>query len=171
MDQATSEQDHAVRPTAGLLAPDLVARIRRLAGFALGSTLVYSWLTRASMGGCFRGVSSDGGLIDAAGQPTTEVPQCITVTLGPSWFFIAAVAIAVLVVLNHVLSRSRDVDSAIRVLDRAVLVIVFGSLAAVVIGYLWFAQLSLDDFRGAYSFLNPFLVANITIDVSPMPIP
>jgi len=65
-------------------AKEIVARIQRLIITAALAAFGYGAFLVASRGICAGGFSGDGDFIDADGNVTESVPQCISLTLGPS---------------------------------------------------------------------------------------
>ncbi|UNK69589.1 hypothetical protein [Microbacterium sp. H1-D42] len=153
--------------TSALPGFEVVARIRRLLVVGVLAALGYAAFMSASKGFCPGGVS-DGGFIDAAGNPTDVAPTCVNLTLRPSPLILAAIAVIVFWALTRVLRRAVDVPSAIRIVDRAAAAIVILVVASVVISQVWFALIPLTDWDGTGTFFYPFPFGSVDMQTSPM---
>ncbi|GAA1504273.1 hypothetical protein BJ978_000359 [Agromyces terreus] len=141
----------------------VIRRIRRLLIWAGVTALVYGTLVTASKGGCPGGATGDGGYLDANGDPTEVVPQCVQLTLKPSGLVFVFIAVAVLVAISRVL-RAGDQASAIRVLDRTAIVIVAVVAAWSVVTLVSFLSIPLDQWDGTEPFfLDGFVFGNVDI--------
>ncbi|WP_430645119.1 hypothetical protein [Agromyces sp. GXS1127] len=147
----------------------VLQRVRRLVGWAIGAAFAYSLIGGAGKSTCPGGFTGDGGYLDASGQPTDVAPSCVTVTLEPSGFAFAVIAIVVFVTIGRVLRHAVDQPDAIRRLDRAVVGIVVFVLAWTVITQISFAGISLESWDGTGPFFFEGTVfGQIDVDVSPM---
>ncbi|WP_400994848.1 hypothetical protein [Agromyces sp. GXQ0307] len=145
-------------------------RVRRLLGWAIGAGLAYSVIGGAGKSSCPGGFTGDGGYLDAAGQATEVAPQCVTLTLEPSGFAYAVIAIVVFVTIGRVLRYAVDQADAIRRLDRAVVGIVVFVLAWTVITQASFARISLESWDGTGPFFfDGTVFGQVDVDVSSMP--
>jgi hypothetical protein len=122
----------------GTFGIDVVKSIRRLVVITLISAFVYGVALTASRGFCAGGVAATGGFVDSTGHPTDVVPQCFQLTLGPSPFIFAAMALIVVVALDRVIARAHSVTDAVRIVDRTVYWVVGLAAASIVISHLWF---------------------------------
>ncbi|RXZ47080.1 hypothetical protein [Agromyces binzhouensis] len=144
-------------------------RVQRLLGWAIGAAFAYSLIGGASKATCAGGVTGDGGYLDGAGRATDAAPLCLTVTLEPSGFAYAVIAVIVFATTTGVVRRAVDPSDAIRRLDRAVVGIVVFVLAWTLITQASFAGISLESWDGAGPFfLEGIRFGNIVTDVSPM---
>ncbi|MFK4730482.1 hypothetical protein ROT00_12400 [Agromyces mediolanus] len=146
----------------------IIRRIRRLLLWGLGTALVYAGLSAASKGLCRGGVSGDGGFVDGDGQTSSAVPLCVNLVLRPSPIVYVAIAAIVLIALTLVLRRAVDEASALRTLDRAVILIVAVTAAWLALTLVSFMSIPLDSWDGGEQFWIPFTFGNVDIDVSPM---
>ncbi|MGR0319685.1 hypothetical protein [Agromyces sp. ZXT2-3] len=145
-------------------------RVRRLLGWAIGAGFAYSLIGSAGKSYCPGGFTGDGGYLDAAGQATDAAPLCVTVTLQPSGFAYAVIAIVVFVSVTRVLRYAIDQADAIRRLDRAVVGIVVFVIVWTVITQASFAGIDLESWDGTGSFFSEgTYFGTIVTDVSPMP--
>ncbi|WP_448808887.1 hypothetical protein [Agromyces bauzanensis] len=144
-------------------------RVRRLLGWAIGAGFAYSLLGTASTSSCPGGFTGDGGYLDATGRSTDDAPQCVTLTLEPSGFAYAVIAIVVFATVTGVLRYSADQADAIRRLDRAVVGIVAFVVVWTALTQASFASISLDAWDGTRPFfLEGTYFGNIVTDVSPL---
>lgn len=146
----------------------IIRRIRRLLLWGLGTALVYTGLSAASKGLCRGGATGDGGYLDADGRATTAVPRCVDLVLRPSPVVYVAIAAIALIAITLVLRRSADEASALRTLDRAVILIVAVTAAWLALTLVSFMSIPLDAWDGGEQFWIPFTFGNVDIDVSPM---
>jgi hypothetical protein len=148
----------------------VLLRVRRLLGWAIGAGFAYSIIGGASKSRCPGGYTGDGGYIDAAGRATDVAPQCVTVTLQPSGFAFAVIAVVVFITIGRVLRYAVDQADAIRRLDRAVVGIIVFALVWTVITQASFAGVSLESWDGIGPFFfEGTVIGQLDIDVSPMP--
>ncbi|MBM7503704.1 hypothetical protein ACFPER_09480 [Agromyces aurantiacus] len=156
-------------PISALPGADVLWRVRRLLGWALGLCLAYSVLGGAGTSRCPGGFTGDGGYLDASGRPTDVAPECVTVTLEPAGFAYAVIAIVVFVTITRVVRHSVDQADAIRRLDRAVVGIVAFVIIWLAVTHASFASISLDAWDGTEPFfLEGTHFGTIVVDVSPM---
>lgn len=158
-------------PAASLSTLPGAAIIRRIRGMLLsaaGTAILYSVVSTASKGGCIGGVTGDGGYIDANGNPTDVVPMCVNLTLHPSSIVFIAIAVIVIVAIILVLRRADSESAALRMIDRAVIVIVAGTIGWAALTMVSFFAIPIDSWNGVEPFTIPFTFGNIDIDVSPM---
>jgi len=116
----------------------LVARIRRMVAVAVIVAVLYTIFTAASKGAC------------ADGQ------TCVNLTLRPGVFVYVFLVAAVLFALMRVERRATDLPAALRILDRATIVIACVAVGAIVYAQVWFALIPLGDGTGPYFFPFPF---------------
>ncbi|WP_448003236.1 hypothetical protein [Agromyces bauzanensis] len=160
------------RPSAALSTlpgAAVLLRTRRLLFWALGATFAYAVLGGASRSYCPGGFTGDGGFLDAAGQPTDAAPQCVTLSLQPSGIVFAAVAIIVLAAISRVLRSAATETAAIRMLDRAAIIIVVVVAAWTLITQVSFATIPLEGWDGTEPFYFPFTFGNVRVEVTPLP--
>ncbi|WP_308798958.1 hypothetical protein [Agromyces silvae] len=143
-------------------------RTRRLIVAALVTAFLYNLVMTASRGGCPGGVTGDGGYLDANGQPTDTVPMCANLTLGPSWWVFAAIALIVVLAITRVLKRASDQRTAARILDRAAILIFAIAGASVLIGYVWFFAIPLESVTEGGTVVLPFLFGSVDLTVTPI---
>lgn len=159
----------AVAPSVSLLpGAAVVARIRRLVVAALIAGVGYATFAAASRAYCPGGFSADGGFVDAAGDPTDVAPQCISVTLRPSPLVLIAIAVIVVWALHAVLRRAADEASALRILDRATLIVAIVAVASLVISQVWFALIPITEWFDTGVLVFPFPFGLVDMVVGPM---
>lgn len=146
----------------------IIRRIRGLLYSAGATALVYSILSTASKGGCPGGVTGDGGFIDANGAPTDAQQLCVTLTLRPSPIVYTAIGVIVLIALTLVLRRAESVTAALRLLDRAAILIIAVTLVWTVLTMVSFFAIPIDAWNGVDPFTIPFTFGNVDVDVTPL---
>lgn len=160
---ATLDRPHAA-PFSTLPGATIIRRIRRMIFVALGTGFVYSMVGTASKGGCQGGVT-DGGFVDGHGQPTDVAPTCVNLTLHPSPIVYTAIAVTVIVALTLVLRTGRTEASALKVIDRAVIVIIAGTFAWAVLTMVSFLAIPLDPPSPGEPFTIPFTFGVVEVDL------
>ena len=148
----------------------ILRRTRSLLFCALGTGLVYSVLSVASKGGCSGGVTGDGGFVDADGQPTEVAQYCVDVTMRPSSIVFVAIAVIVLVAITRVLRTADSEAAALRMLDRAAILLVVVTAIWLVVAHISFWMIPLDQWNGGEYFPLPFTFGTVDVDVSPIPL-
>ncbi|WP_375236589.1 hypothetical protein [Microbacterium schleiferi] len=158
--------------TSGSVLPgvEIIAAIRRVATVTALALMVYVTFTRGSAGTCAGGIGADGGYIDSNGNPTDTVPQCISLTLEPSPVVIIAVVLTFIVALTLVIRRAQTVPAALRILDRATIVILAITAVSLVVSLVWFGLLPIRDWSpdSEWGFLFPFPFGAVDLSISPM---
>lgn len=157
-------------PLTTLPGAEVLWRIRRLLGWALAAGFAYSVIGGSSKGTCAGEFTGDGGYVDANARPTDDAPLCVTVTLEPSGFAYAVIAIVVFVTVSRVVRYAIDRADAIRRLDRAVVGIVVFVIVWTAITQASFAGISLDSWDGTepFFFFDGTRFGTVVVDVSPM---
>lgn len=146
----------------------VIGRIRRLLIVALVAGVLFPAFTRGSRGGCPGGVSSDGGFVDATGQAVDEAPRCVNLELGPNPLVFVGIALIVLLAIGRVM-RAADEAAAVRILDRAAILVVVLVLVAAVVSQVWFRLVSLETFDSdSWSLVSPFPFAIIDVEITRM---
>ncbi|GAA1823716.1 hypothetical protein [Agromyces salentinus] len=145
----------------------VIRRIRRLLIWAGVTALVYGTVVTASKGGCPGGVTSDGGYLDGNGEPTSVVPQCVTMTLKPTGLVFVFIGLMVIWSITRVL-RTSEQAAAIRILDRAAVVIVAVTVAWAVISMVSFLSVPLQQWDGTEPFTPGFIFGNVEIVRTPL---
>lgn len=161
--------DHA--PSAALSTlpgAAVIRRIRRLLIWAIGAGVVYGTFGTASRGSCPGGFTGDGGFIDANGDATAVAPQCVQLNLRPSGIVFVVIAVIVIWAITRVLRQATDEAAAMRILDRAVIVIVTGVAAWMVLTLVSFLSIPLDQWDGSAPFWFDFTLGVVEVDQSPM---
>ena len=158
--------------TSGSVLPgvEIIAAIRRVATVTALALMVYVTFTRGMAGTCAGGIGADGGYIDSNGNPTDTVPQCISLTLEPSPVVIIAVVLTFIVALTLVIRRAQTVPAALRILDRATIVILAITAVSLVVSLVWFGLLPIRDWSpdSEWGFLFPFPFGAVDLSISPM---
>lgn len=167
MSQMLAERDLRRSALPGAV---LLRRVRRLIILALVASLVYSTLVTASRGGCPGGYDSDGGFIDANGDPTAVAPSCFYLALGPSPLMFVLFALIGIGALSSALKKSRTEADALRYLDSAAAVIAGITVLSIVVSHIWFWNLPVMDWDGIndLNLIGPFPFAVMTTEVTPM---
>jgi hypothetical protein len=135
---------------------------------ALGAAFAYGFLLHASSGYCPGGITGDGTYLDADGRSTDIAPQCISLTLEPSFLVYVAIAIIVLAAITKVLNKAETEEAAIRTLDRAVIVVISVVTGSISISYIWFGLIPVTDWDGSGAFFFPFPFGAVDVDISPL---
>lgn len=159
---------HPSTALSTLPGAEILLRTRGLLLSALGAALVYAFVTNASKGHCPGGSTGGGGFLDADGLPTDVPPSCIALTLQPSVLVYVAIGVLVLSAISRVLSVADSEAAAIRILDRARVVIIAVVAASVLISHVWFWLIPIDDWTGTGAFLSPFPFGSVSQDISPI---
>jgi hypothetical protein len=147
----------------------MLRQTRSLIVWGLIWAIVYGIFTTASAGRCPGGVTADDGFLDADGQPTDVVPQCIRLTLQPNGWVFVALVVMVLVALTRVLRRAGDEAAAIRTLSRTRIVIAVTVAACIVISLVWFALIPIGEWDGVHTnYWFPFPFASTTLEITPL---
>lgn len=149
----------------------IVARIQRLIITAALAAFGYGAFLTAGKGYCAGGFNSDGDVLDGDGNVTDSVPQCISLTLGPSGIIYVAIAVITILAIRAVHRRASTVADAMRYLDRAAAGIVILAVASLIISYVWFSLIPIMDWHGGGTFFFPFPFGAVDVDISPMPLP
>ncbi|AWB96663.1 hypothetical protein DCE93_14245 [Agromyces badenianii] len=164
----TNTLDHLPEAdSSSLPGASILARVRGLIWSALGYALAYGFITNASRSACPGGYGSDGGYVDADGQPTVLAPQCISLTLQPSVFVAAAIVIVVLAAITRVLKRAGTEADAFRIIDRAGIVIIAVVTGSILISHVWFWLIPIADWNGSGTLWFPFPFGSVTMDTYP----
>jgi hypothetical protein len=160
--------DHQVpvllRPTNATPESRFRSRRTALVVIAVVTAVAYSAFGAASWGFCPGGFSSDGGYLDADGQPTTVAPQCVSAVLQPSYWVYLAIA---LVAIAGIWFAGRNLEHAVGRLGIAALIVVAVGALATAGGWLAFSQLSSAGWEpGSRLDVPPYL--NVTVEYAPM---
>lgn len=143
----------------------ILLQTRRLLLTALGAAIVYGFVTYSSKSSCAGGFTGDGGFLDADGRPTDVAPSCVNLTMQPSVLMYVAIGILVPSAISRVLRNADTEAAAIRMLERAEVVIIAVVAASVVISHVWFWTIPIDSGTG---FLFPFPFGSVSLDISPI---
>lgn len=155
------------RPMAALSTvpgATVIRRIRRMIFSALGAALVYSVIGAASRGGCIGGSTAD-GFIEVNAGPADITPSCVQLTLHPSAFMFIALVVTVIVAITLVLRPGQSEMSALRVIDRATLVMIVGTIVWAVVTQISFFAIPLDPPIPGEAFTVPFTFGHVEVDV------
>lgn len=152
-----------------LAGAPVIRAIRSMIICALIASAVYGMVVHASRGFCRGGSTGDGGYLGADGKATDAVPQCIQLTLSPSVFVFIAFGGIVLWALGAVTKRARTEAHALRILGRAMLAISITMFASVIIAFVWFFLMPVDQWDGTHAgFLFPFPFGAVDLSITPM---
>ncbi|WP_022890379.1 hypothetical protein [Agromyces italicus] len=144
----------------------VIRRIRRMAFAALGTALVYSVIGAATRGGCVGGSTAD-GFMEVNGSAADITPTCVQLTLRPSWIVFVAIAVTVIVAITLILRPGRSEASALRIIDRAVAVMIAGTLAWAALTMVSFFAIPLDPPSPGEPFMIPFTLGQVEVDLTP----
>ncbi|PJJ72065.1 hypothetical protein CLV46_1627 [Diaminobutyricimonas aerilata] len=148
----------------------VLRRVRRLLIWTFGAGWFYWTFTGGSASWCAGGLAGDGGYIDAAGNPTSDVPVCHSLTLSPTIFVVAAFAIAVVWSISTALRRAATEAEAIRYLDRAAAFVGITAGVSVIVAHVWFWTVPIEQIGvGTVYFPFPFASGNVESDPMPQP--
>jgi hypothetical protein len=139
----------------------ILRRARALVLWALGASLLYATLA-ASTASCPGGFTADGGFLDANGDPTSVQPQCVQLTLQPGPAVYVAIALTVVIALGRA-ARAVDVQTALRTLDRASILVVAIAVVSMIVAVLWFQAIPVPPDGGTVLFPFPFGGGTMTI--------
>ncbi|GAA1780997.1 hypothetical protein [Agromyces lapidis] len=158
------------RPTAAapstLPGAAIIRRIRGMIFSALGTALVYSMIGAASRGGCVGGSAAD-GFMEVNGSPADITPTCVQLNLRPSAIVFVAIAVTVIVAITLVLRPARTEASALRIIDRAVVVMIAGTLVWAALTMVSFFAIPLDPPSPGEPFMIPFTLGHVEVDLTP----
>ncbi|MFE6964158.1 hypothetical protein ACFVAJ_03535 [Agromyces sp. NPDC057679] len=158
------------RPAAAALSTlpgaTIIRRIRGMIFSALSTALVYSFVGTASKGGCVGGSPTD-GFMEVNGSPADIAPTCVQLNLRPSAIVFVAIAVTVIVAITLVLRPGRTEASALRVIDRAVVVMIAGTLAFAALTMVSFFAIPLDPPSPGEPFMIPFTFGHVEVDITP----
>jgi hypothetical protein len=146
----------------------VLRRTRSLLYCALGTGLVYGFLSTASRSFCPGGITDDGGFIDNDGRPTEVAQYCVDVTMRPSSIVYVAIAVIVLVAITRVLKSSASEAAALRTLDRAAILLVAVTAVWLVITHVSFWMIPVDRWNGGEYFPLPFTFGTVDVDIAPL---
>lgn len=73
------------------------------------------------------------------------MPQCISLTLQPRIFVLAAIVIIVFTAISRVINTADTDEAGVRMLDLAAIVIMSIVGASILISHVWFWMIPLDD--------------------------
>lgn len=142
----------------------MLRRARTLVLWAIGAAVLYSTLV-ASKGSCPGGFTTDGGFLDANGDPTTVQPLCATLTLQPSPVIYLAIGLTVIIALSRA-ARSSGVETAMRAMSRGAIVAVGIAVVAMLVAILWFQGMPMPTADGTVVF--PFPFGSGSLEVTPL---
>jgi hypothetical protein len=147
----------------------VLKRVRRLLRRTLGWALVYSILATGSRSTCPGGFDSNGGYLDANGDPTEVAPNCITLTLQPSPLILIVLALVVIGALSSALKKSKTEAEALRYLNSAAVVVGVLVGVCIVVNQVWFSNLPVDEWDGLHTnFVYPFPFGYVEMEISQM---
>lgn len=142
----------------------ILVRILRLLIATLLSLLTYLLSSAGSKGHGSGGFQQDGGFVDSQGNPTTEVPRTISLTLGPSFSFVVLLLLIVVIGI-WMASRSQTSKSADQTLRATVAVIVGFTLVAIYATHVSFGLLEFsDDMTNGQRVTIPFGQVSVTVE-------
>src|SRR5690554_2253930 len=136
----------------------------------LMTSVVYTFVSAGSMGGCLGGISADGGFIDNAGNPTSAAPTCVMIQLSPQPY--VYLLLIVLAALTMAVIRQRQQQSlpTKAIMTAGVVAVITVGLLFSVYHFLFVQEALLGDWRSGHDVVLPFL-SNATIDRTPWPSP
>lgn len=129
----------------------IVARIRNLVIAAVVAWAVYSTFTHGQKSAC----ADSSAAVDAS-----FLNRCVELRLAPSPLVAIAVIAIVLLALRRVLRTAVVEADALRILDRATVIIGAVTLGSLIIGLVWFALIPVPDPSGPISVVYPFPFAS-----------
>jgi len=143
-----------VRPheTSALPGAVIIARIRRLLVVALVAGVAYTTLMHAQKEQC-------------TGEAGAE--HCVSLSFSPSPLIVIGIAVIVLYAISRVLRTAVVAADALRILDRAAIVIAALTVVSLVIGYVWFAVMPIPDTTNPYLVVFPFPFASGELTTTP----
>lgn len=146
----------AARETSDLPGAVIIARIRRLLVVAIIAGVAYTTLMHAQKSGC-----STGGAGDLAAE------RCIELRILPGPLVVVAIVAVVLLALGRVLRAAVLEADALRILDRAALLIAVLAAGSLLIGFTWFALMPIPDPSTSFSVVFPFPFASGDVTTTP----
>lgn len=160
---------HDSTPTIRILPGSaVIARIRRVLVLALIAAFAYSVLSTGGKAYCPGGFDGEGGFIDAAGNPTSQAPMCISLNLQPSPLVFLGIVLIVLLAIGRVL-KTADETTAIRTLDRAAAWVAVLAVCALAISRVWFGLIPITDLDlSSFHVFGPFPFGFIDVEISPL---
>jgi hypothetical protein len=146
---------------AGFATGPVLRRARALVLCAVGAAILYSALV-ASKGSCPSGSTTDGGFLDANGNPTTVQPQCVTLGLQPSPVIYLAIALTVIIALSRA-AHSANLELALRTMNRGAMVAVAIAVTSMLVAIVWFQLSPMPTVSGTVLFPFPFGSGTLTV--------
>lgn len=147
----------------------VLLRLRRLLISALLITIAYNLVARASRSMCSGGFDGAGGYVDGNGRATAETPECVQLTLEPSFVVFLAIAVTIIAAVTRVLKRAGDTRTANRILARATILISAIAAVSTVISYVWFFLIPIESAFTGGTIWYPFPFGSVVFDADPMP--
>ncbi|MFF1879671.1 hypothetical protein [Leifsonia sp. NPDC058230] len=131
-----------------LPAGPILVRLRRVLITTAVAAALYTVLSTGSVATCSSGEATDAG----------DMVQgtCANLVLRPSWCVYAALAVILFVAIGRVARRASTVHEALRLLDRAAIVIVALAVVSAAIGLVWMSLVPLDALTGGGTLIFPF---------------
>ena len=149
-----------------LYGANLLSRFQRLLGWATAMLVIYSVASTGSRSIGVGGFSGD-GFVDNAGKPTRVAPTSYDLTLHPSPIVYLAIILAILWTIPKVLRKARTEAQAVRIIDRAVLIVVAIALGSIAIGTGWFFAMPFDPSGNPY-YLYPLPFGTVEFHIDPI---
>ncbi|UOQ90188.1 hypothetical protein MUN74_04525 [Agromyces endophyticus] len=134
----------------------IIRRIRGMIFSALSTGIVYSFVGFASKGACF----------DAAVDGPEPVSTCVNLTLSPSPLVYLGIAVTVVVAISLVLRPGRTEASALRLIDRAVIIMIAATLVWAALAMVSFIALSIEPPGPGGTFTIPFTFGVVDVDIT-----
>ncbi|GLI26478.1 hypothetical protein ARHIZOSPH14_07200 [Agromyces rhizosphaerae] len=140
----------------------VLRRTHRLLYTAIGTAIAYSVLSSGSKE--YR--ADPAGALDGNTQGTDAAYTGVTLSLQPSGIAYLAIAVIVLFAIGRVLRRATDEASAIRILDRAALVMIGVVIAWTIVAHISFWSIPLEGIDPNLPALPGVVFGNVRVDVS-----
>ncbi|PJJ71348.1 hypothetical protein CLV46_0893 [Diaminobutyricimonas aerilata] len=149
---------------ATLPGASALAAVRRLLVWALGAAWAYGLLAAGTRTVCWQGVSPDQSIVFSG--PVPAEPGCHTLTLSPTGFVYAGIAVAALIAITNTLRWAATEAEAARRLQRARVAVLLIPAIALAAAHLWLWSVPLDA-QGTGAAVYPFLFGTITLTGAP----
>ena len=149
--------DHPTGTLSSLPGATIIRRIRGMLLSAISTALVYSLIGNANKGACF----------DTVSEKAAVESTCVNIVLQPSPFVFLAIAVAVIVAITLVLRPGRSEASALKIMDRTVIIIISGTLAWAAVTVVSFIAIPMEPPGLDGTFTIPFTFGNVDVDFTP----
>ncbi|WP_348787693.1 hypothetical protein [Leifsonia sp. NPDC080035] len=153
----TREYAHVDPGVASRLpAGPILMRLRRVLLSAAAAAFVYTAL-------------GNGSRMECVGGGDTQPGTCVGLSVHPGWPVYAALAVILFVAIGRVARRASTTPEALRILDRAAILMIAIVLVSVVVGTVWMFLVPLDAVHETRTVIFPFPFLSGEVTFTPAP--